>query len=40
MLEFGMELENSFQLLLLLIVKDSEEMEKASMEGKNKEDGG
>lgn len=38
MLEFGME--NSFQLLLLLIVKDSEEMEKASMEGKRKGDGG
>lgn len=32
-----MELENSFQLLLPLIVKDSEEMEKASMEGKSKE---
>lgn len=40
MLEFGMELENSFQLLLPLIVKDSEEMEKASMEGKRKGDGG
>lgn len=40
MLGFGMELENSFQLLLPLIVKDSEEMEKASMEGKRKEDGG
>lgn len=37
MLWFGMELENSFQLLLPLIVKDSEEMEKASMEGKSKE---
>lgn len=40
MLGFGMELENSSQLLLPLIVKDSEEMEKASMEGKRKEDGG
>lgn len=39
MLEFGMELENSFQLLLPLIVKDSEEMEKASMEGKRKDGG-
>lgn len=39
MLEFGMELENSFQLLLPLIVKDSEEMEKASMEGQRKDGG-